>query len=178
MKKAFIVFCLVLFVTGLAAAGGSSQPASNSTMYIAVNIAELKSNTGAFANTVGTLNYGTRVTVLQESGRFMQVRSDANPSLSGWTAGANLTAKQIVPGTTSSATAGEVALAGKGFNKEVETSYRNQHGELNYAAVDLIEKLPDINNKAELDAHDARRREFLARLQRFLAEGNLAMGGS
>ena len=178
MKKAFIVFCLVLFVTGLAAAGGSSQSASSSTMYVAVNITELKSGTGAFANTVGTLNYGTRVTVLQESGRFMQVRSDANPSLSGWTAGANLTTKQIVPGTTSTATAGEVALAGKGFNKEVEASYRNQHGELNYAAVDLIEKLPDANNQDEFDAYEAERIEFLVRLQLFLAEGNLAMGDS
>ncbi len=36
------------------------------------------------------------------------------------------------------ATASEVALAGKGFNKEVEASYRAKHGELSFAWVDKM----------------------------------------
>lgn len=38
-----------------------------------------------------------------------------------------------------SATNTEVALAGKGFNPQVESSYRRSHPEMNFRAVDLIE---------------------------------------
>jgi len=38
-----------------------------------------------------------------------------------------------------SATNTEVALAGKGFNPQVESSYRRSHPEMNLRAVDLIE---------------------------------------
>lgn len=37
-----------------------------------------------------------------------------------------------------SATGDEVALAGKGFNPQVENAYRKDHPEMNYHAVDLI----------------------------------------
>jgi hypothetical protein len=55
--------------------------------------------------------------------------------------------------------ANEVALAGKGFNQEVEDAYRNQ-GNLNYADVDLVEAI----TVSEDD------------LRRFLEEGRLSMG--
>lgn len=37
------------------------------------------------------------------------------------------------------ATNAEVALAGKGFNPQIETSYRHNHPDMNFRAVDLIE---------------------------------------
>jgi len=155
MKKILIVFCLVLFVTGLAAA----QLARNGTMYVAVKEVTLKSGTGFFANTTGKINYGERVTVMRVDGRFAEVRSAANSSLTGWTASANLSARQVVAGTTSTATAREVALAGKGFNAEVESTYRTQQN-LNYADVDRVEAIIVNENT----------------LKRFLEEGRLSMG--
>lgn len=41
---------------------------------------------------------------------------------------------------TKSATEEEVALAGKGFNPQVERSYRNKHPQMNFYLVDRIEK--------------------------------------
>ena len=38
-----------------------------------------------------------------------------------------------------SATNAEVALAGKGFNPQIEASYRHNHPDMNFRAVDLIE---------------------------------------
>jgi uncharacterized protein YgiM (DUF1202 family) len=170
MKKVLFVFCMVLFITGIASAGGEGESSNTSnttsqsqgqTMYVAINSAELKSGTGAFANTVGALKYGERVTVLQTSGRFMEVRSDVNQSLRGWTAEANLTTRQVVPGAGGSATDRDVAMAGKGFNQEVENSFRSQNRNLNYNDVDRVETMTTINQ---------------TELRRFLEEGRLAMG--
>lgn len=147
--------CLVLFVTGLTAA----QVRAGGTLYVAIRTLDLKSSTGFFANNLGTLNYGDRVTVIQVNGRFVEVRSAANPSLTGWTPTANLSTRQVVSGTGSTATASEIAMAGKGFNQEVEASYRAQ-GNFNYDDVDRVEAI--IINQTTL--------------RRFLEEGRLQMG--
>jgi len=136
MKKTFIILCLVLFTAGIAAAqtvGG--------TLYVAVKTVSLKSSTFIFASNKGTLNYGDRVTVVSVSGRNVEVRSAGNPSITGWTAYANLSARQVAAGASSTASASEVALAGKGFNAEVERSYSSQHRELNFAEVDRVETI-------------------------------------
>jgi len=146
----------MLFITSLAAA----QVAAGGTLYVAIKTVTLKSSTGFFATNRGTLNYGDRVTVIRVSGRYVEVRSATNASITGWTPSANLSVRQVVSGTTSTATASEVALAGKGFNQEVETSYRTQNTNLNYAAVDAVERI--TFNEADL--------------RRFLEEGRLAMG--
>jgi len=155
MKKFLIGFCLVLFITGFA----SAQVSKGGTLYVAVKELSLKSGTGFFAGTKGRINYGERVTVIQVSGRFVEIRSSSNPSLTGWTASANLSAKQVVSGTSSTATAREVALAGKGFNSEVESTYRSQQN-LNYADVDRVEAIT-VDESA---------------LRRFLEQGRLSMG--
>ena len=156
MKKILFVLCLILIITGFAAA----QASRGGTMYVAIKTVELKSGTGFFASTRGTLNYGDRVTVLQVSGRFVEVRSATNSSLTGWTATANLSARQVASASTSTATAREVAMAGKGFNQEVEASYRSQNQSLNYAEVDRVERI--TVNRTELE--------------RFLRDGRLSMG--
>ena len=155
MKKVLITFCLALLITGFAAA-----QAAGSTMYVAVKTVDLKSSTGFFASNRGKLEYGDRVTVIRVNGRFVEVRSAANTSVTGWTATANLSSRQVVSGTTGTATAREVALAGKGFNQEVEQSYKNQQRNLNYADVDRVEAI----TVREAD------------LRRFLEEGRLSMG--
>jgi hypothetical protein len=155
VKKLIIAITLALFVTGFTMA----QVARGGTLYAAAKTVPLKSSTWFFAGTKGTLNYGDRVTVLQVNGKWVEVRSVANPSLTGWTQSANMSAKQIVSGNTSTATAQELALAGKGFNQEVENTYKTK-GNLNYADVDKTEAITVSE----------------AELQRFLEEGRLSMG--
>jgi len=155
MKKLVILLGLTLFITGLAAA----QVSKGGTLYVAVKSAALKSSTGFFAGTRGSLAYGERVTVLQVSGKFVEVRSAANSSLTGWTASANMSARPVVSGTASTASAKEVALAGKGFNQEVENSYKSKRS-VNYDDVDKTEAI----TVSEAD------------LKRFMEEGHLSMG--
>jgi len=134
MKK-IVVLCLGLFV---AASALQAQAIKGGTMYVAAKTIELKSSAGFFASAKGNLAYGATVTILQIKGDWAEIRSVANASVSGWTAVANLSSKRIVSGATAGATANEVALAGKGFNQEVENAYKAK-GRLNYADVDRTE---------------------------------------
>ena len=136
MKKMFVLFALILLVSGALFA---QQISKGGTVWVSSKTADLKSSTGFFAGKQGTLQLGDQATVLDVSGSKVQVRSATNSSLSGWTASSNLSARRIVA-SGSSATATEVALAGKGFSQEVEDSYKTE-GNLNYADVDRTEAI-------------------------------------
>lgn len=135
MKKLFALLILTLIVSG----GLFAQVAAGNTAWVAAKSINLKSSTWFFAGTRGTLSMADEVTVLQLKGNYAEVRSAARSSLSGWTPLTNLSARRIVAsGTTASAS--EVALAGKGFSKEVEDVYKSEES-LNYADVDKTEAL-------------------------------------
>jgi hypothetical protein len=154
MKKIIIAAAMCAALT--AAVFGQAE--KNGTMYVATKTLALKSSTGFFASTRGTLQYGAQVTVLQVNGKYVEVRSVGN-SVTGWTATANLWAKRIVTGATTNASANEVALAGKGFNQEVENTYKAE-GDLNYEDVDKTE----------------RQQVTMEELEKFIDEGHLSKG--
>jgi uncharacterized protein YgiM (DUF1202 family) len=156
MKRLWGLFIFGLVLTGAA----SAQFARNSAAYVAVRTAQLKSSTGFFASSRGALSYGDQVTVLQTKGKWVEVRSSARSSLSGWINASNLTSRRIIAaGSAASASANEIALAGKGFNEEVENAYRAS-GKANYAGVDQTE------------AQQVSEQELYA----FLTEGRLSVG--
>lgn len=156
MKRVLFLLILSLFITGLAAA----QIKAGGTLYVSVKSVTLKSGTGFFSSAKGNLTLGDQVTVVQVQGKNVEVRSAKNSNIAGWTSSANFSTRQIVSGTSSTATAKEVALAGKGFSQEVEQSYKNQQKNLNYADVDRVEAINIKENE----------------LKRFLEEGSLKMG--
>jgi len=154
MKKIIFILALLACI----ALALSTQTRSGDTMFVSTRNLELKSSTGFFSNTTAQLDYGAQVSVVQVNGDWAEVRSTANAALSGWTRTTNLTSRRIVQ-SSASATAQEVALAGKGFNQGVENSFRAQ-GNLNYADVDRME------------AQQVNRQELHA----FLVEGRLSLG--
>ena len=153
---------LVLLTVWLLAA--ASLAAQSRTMYVATKTLSLKTGTGLFAGTVPglTLNYGDAVAVLAERSGWMQVRPERDRSKSGWVRTNSLSSRRIVSGNAASASASEMALAGKGFSAEVEQSYRQGAGaQANYADIDRMEAqtVP------------------LEDLRSFLSDGRLNMGG-
>ncbi|MDR0447762.1 MAG: hypothetical protein LBH07_03750 [Treponema sp.] len=154
MKKIIFatLFCLCAF--------GVFAQRVGDTLYVNVNSANLKSSTGFFASTTGTVKYTDEVRVLAVSGKWVQVRTTVG-NRTGWIAYASLTTKRMAPqGSTASASAREIALAGKGFSPEVESEYKKGGGKINYAAVDDMEKI--IIDEKDLLA--------------FIEEGRLAKG--
>jgi uncharacterized protein YgiM (DUF1202 family) len=147
---------LVVFLAGAAAA----QVSRGNTAYVSAKTIKVKSSTGFFAGSRGTLSYGAQVTVLQIQGKWAEIRSTGSPSITGWIASSNLTTRRIsASGSGTSASAGEIALAGKGFNEEVENAYKAD-GSLNYADVDKTEAI-------QVSQDD---------LYQFVTEGHLATG--
>ena len=134
MKKLCVFFVLFLLACGALFA---QQISRGGTAWVSSKTADLKSSTGFFASKQGTLQMGDQITVLQIKGNSVEVRSASNSALSGWMTASNLSARRIVA-AGSSATATEVALAGKGFSQEVEDAYKTD-GNLNYADVDRTE---------------------------------------
>jgi hypothetical protein len=154
MKRSFLLLMMCLL-----AAGGIFAQSVGSTMYAAVKTVSLKSSTWFFAGTTGTLAYGSQITVLAVNGKWLQVRSATQTSLTGWTESANLTAKRITASSgTTSASAKEIALAGKGFNEEIEGLYKSENAALDYKDVDALEAIVVPT----------------ADLQKFVVEGHLA----
>ena len=136
MKRTFAVFIFLFLIAGTV----SAQIARGGTAWVAVKSLTLKSSTWFFAVNKGTIEYGDEVSVLQISGKWAEVRS-ARTSATGWVDSANLSARRVVASASpGGATAREVALAGKGFNQEVEDSYRAD-GNYNYADIDRTEAI-------------------------------------
>jgi uncharacterized protein YgiM (DUF1202 family) len=135
MKRILFIALLCLSATGLFA------QRVGATLYVNVKSANLKSGTGFFASTTGTVKYTDSVTVAAVKGKWVQVRTTVGGRL-GWITYASLTTRRMAPaGSTANASAREIALAGKGFSPEVESEYKKGASKANYAAVDEMEKV-------------------------------------
>lgn len=116
--------------------------AAAQTMSVQVREGQLRRDPSFLSPVVGTLGYGTRVSNEQEQGSWIKVR--AGQGATGWMHLSALTEKQLElkPGAApagSSASREEMALAGKGFNKDVEADFKNKNKETNFEAVNRME---------------------------------------
>ncbi|MDR3303046.1 MAG: SH3 domain-containing protein [Treponema sp.] len=154
LKQCVIGLAIGLLVIGTA----SAESLKGKTVYVSAKSVAIKSSTGFFASTKGTLLYGDQATVVSESGTWVEITS--TKGINGWTAASNVTTKRITSTSGTSASASEIALAGKGFSEEVENTYKAD-GNLNYDGVDVVEgiQVPDEE------------------VQAFIIEGHLAQGG-
>jgi hypothetical protein len=130
-------YILLVFLGILVISGVAAQTLRGSTMYVSVKSVPLKASTDFWATEQGTLVYGNQVTVLQEKGKWVEVRS-AQPALTGWMSATGLTSKRIISGSSTSASVSELALAGKGFSEEIEQEYKKAD-ELDYTLIDAME---------------------------------------
>ena len=127
----FLFVCLVF--------SGSAAP--QRTMSVQVKEGQVRSTPSFLGAIVARLSYGDRVEVIQDQGDWMKV---AGRGSQGWIHASALTTKRIVlkagvGDVQTSATGGEIALAGKGFSEEVEKQYRKLNRNLDYAWVDRME---------------------------------------
>lgn len=145
---------LVLLTAGLAWAAAMS---------VQVKEGKVLDKPNFFGKVVETLPYGQRITTQAKQGSWYQVKPSG-----GWIHASALTPKNIVVKAGSGqaqtgASSEEMALAGKGFNAQVESKYRAQ-GKGDYAAVDKMEKSNNFSGPE---------------LAQFLASGGLkAEGGA
>ena len=125
----------------LAAAAGAfaAEPVQ---MSVKVKETQLRASPSYMGRIVAVLAYGDRVTIIEKQKDWARVSFPAKKA-EGWLNLSALQDKAIVlkSGTETvekSASSGEVALAGKGFNSDVEAKYK-QDNKLDYAWVDTME---------------------------------------
>jgi hypothetical protein len=133
-----IAACLLLASTAAFAA-------DQSQMSVQVQQVKVRATPSALGKIVGSLAYGDRVTILdQPAGAPQSWRKISMPekSITGWVSLSALTEKEIKlqagsEAAQTGASSGEVALAGKGFNEDVEKQYKSE-GNLDYTWVDRM----------------------------------------
>jgi hypothetical protein len=133
-------------------------------LVVKIQITQLRKTPQFFAPVVAPLKAGDLLTKVSETGAWIQVRTAAG--LSGWVHRSAVEVPRFglmaaVGGTKTQATASEAALAGKGFSKQVEDSYKAKHAEANFAGVDRMLQVKVSS----------------AHVEDFLKRGKLASGG-
>ena len=132
MKKWILMWCAALLATGAWAA---------KEMSVQVRDGQLRNRASFLGTVTGAVAYGDRVTVNQTQAGWCEVATAAGKS--GWIHESALTPKRVVLSSGANdartgASGQEVALAGKGFSKEVEASYKSQNRDIDYTWVDWM----------------------------------------
>lgn len=132
---------MMIWIAALLALAPAARAASE--MSVQIKSGQIRSTPSYLGQVLATVNYGDRVDVLQQRGDWMEVQADGAPK--GWMHSSALTKKKIVLASGSedvrTGTSGEeLALAGKGFNKEVEAEFKQQNPDTDFKWVDWMEK--------------------------------------
>jgi SH3-like domain-containing protein len=127
------------------------------TMIVKVRTTYLRKNPQFYAQNVLILSAGERLEKVSEQDGWVQVKT-AN-GVVGWVHSSAVEVKKfnilaLDKNMKTQASSSEVSLAGKGFNKQVEESYKAKHGEANFAEVDkmLLIKVDPVKVQAFLQA--------------------------
>jgi uncharacterized protein YraI len=118
------------------------------TLIVKVQTTSLRSGPKFYAPVVQALKAGDKLEkVSGQPGGWLQVKTAAG--VAGWihTSAVQVQKFDLLAmdkGLKTQASVSEVALAGKGFNKQVEESYRAKHAEVSFVWVDrmLLIKIP------------------------------------
>jgi uncharacterized protein YgiM (DUF1202 family) len=150
IRKFFIIFVLFMFLPVVGAA-------PTARMNVQVQSGQIRVTPTFLGKVLVTVSYGVSVEILQTKGDWMQVK--AAQGQVGWMHKSALTTKRVSMSSgsstaKSSASSDELALAGKGFNSDVEREYKAKNKNLNFAAVDRMEqvKIPATEMQAFLQA--------------------------
>jgi SH3-like domain-containing protein len=134
------------------------------TLMVKIQTTNLRKEPKFYASTIAVLKAGEVVEKISTANGWYQVKTAGG--IVGWLhSSAVQTGKfalaAVDKSLTTKATADEIALAGKGFNKQVEQSYKAKHSEANFAAVDRMLKVKVSQSQ----------------LLKFLKEGKLGIYG-
>lgn len=146
---------LLAIHTLLCVATAVALAAAAKSMSVQVRKAEVRDNPNFLGKVVASLAYGDKVAVEEQNGPWMKVTAGG---ASGWVHSSALTTKTIVMqaggAAETTASSGEMALAGKGFNADVEAQFKANHKDIDFKWVDRMEKIVIAPSKIKSFADD------------------------
>ncbi len=113
------------------------------TLSVQVREGHLRATPSFLGKVVAKVTYGDRVDMLEDRNAWKRV-SIQGGKLKGWMHASALTSKQVVlkagqADVRTSATRDELALAGKGFNEQVEVAFKKENKNLDYTWLNRME---------------------------------------
>ncbi len=158
--KTYLFAVLLICLTGAAAFAVGQK-----MMSVQVKKGEVRLTPSFLGKIVARLSYGDRVDVLGEKGSWTRIGLPGS-SASGWIHSSVLTRKKIVlkagaQNVQTAASSDELALAGKGFNQQVESEFKAKNPNLDFTWIDRMEKFV-VSEK---------------QIKRFIEEGGLSPEG-
>jgi SH3-like domain-containing protein len=116
--------------------------ADTGRMSVQLKEAQLRADPSFLGAVVKTLPYGTPVSVVLENAGWSKVLTEDRQT--GWIHSSGLSKRTVTLAgaqeAQTSASSGELALAGKGFNSKVEAEFKTQNAAIDFAWVDRMEK--------------------------------------
>lgn len=119
--------------------------AQNQKMSVQVQDGKLRADPSFLGKIIGAVAYGDAVTVIRQQDPWFFVSTQTG-QFSGWIHSSALTEKEIIlragdANVQKTASQREIALAGKGFNPEVENEYKKRNPNLDFEWIDRMEKI-------------------------------------
>ncbi|MFH0998216.1 MAG: SH3 domain-containing protein [Pseudomonadota bacterium] len=119
--------------------------AQNQRMSVQIQDGKLRADPSFLGKIIGAVAYGESVTVIRQQDPWFFV-STKTGRLTGWIHSSALTEKEIVlragdANVQKTASQREIALAGKGFNPEVEKEYKKRNPNLDFEEIDRMERI-------------------------------------
>jgi len=133
----------------LAMPGGKESMSTKQS--VQVRESHLRNSPSFLGKIVATVQYGDRLTILEDRDSWLKVSGHGTP---GWLHSSAMTTKEIIlkpnaGDVARGADSDEIALAGKGFNQQVEQKYRKKHSRANFAWIDRMEKIVISQNEMQ-----------------------------
>ena len=134
-----LVSCLLLLSVSAAVAEGGKA------MSVQVKQGQVRATPSFLGKIVATLAYGDRVQALEDRNGWVKVVPPGSKT-PGWMHSSALTEKKIVlkagrKETAAAASSGELALAGKGFNSDVEAEFKKKYKNIDFTWIDRMESM-------------------------------------
>ena len=121
-----------------------ASDAKQKQMSVQVKNGSVRTTPSFLGKIISTLSYGDRVDIVEEKKAWSRIRIP-DTATSGWIHTTALTPKKIILSAGSvdvdqAATSDELALAGKGFNKQVEGEFREKNRQIDFTWIDKMEQ--------------------------------------
>ncbi|MFC1497636.1 SH3 domain-containing protein [Verrucomicrobiota bacterium] len=138
--RRIIILCSICFLLSL-----NAFAARPKLMSIQVRKGQLRSSPSFLGSITATVEYGDQLQVVETKGTWTKLTS-ANGKNSGWIHTSALTKKRIKlkageEDAKVAASSGELALAGKGFNSDVEAEFKTRNKDIDFSWIDKMEKI-------------------------------------
>jgi len=162
MKRAGLSILICILCSMLPSASGAR---GQSLMSVQIRNGVVRSTPTFFGEVMATTAYGDRVVLRGERGAWKNVTVQAKRA-TGWMHESALTRREIVlragdSDVKASASSDEIAIAGKGFNTEIEAAFKRKNRDVDFTWVDRMERIAFSGQE----------------LLRFLREGHLNVPG-